>query len=319
MSLSETSLGAYYSRRGADLVAIAEGRKASEQRDALAAELQNALAKQRLSAIECDSLRDERDALRDELTLRDERDSLRDERDALQRERDALQRERDALQRKRDAAQRQTLESGERIAKLDSDVEHLKVTRFEAKRECHSMKTSLSWRLTWPLRILRDKSAAILNQLKRSGNLSLTAQMHISSKDEDAIAAAESAESKADSVKEVTPAVGVTPLTLPVFDTQPIVPSAGQTRSPRGDGRRLICVSHVMPYPATGWQRIPHTPHADLVGPAELGHSARGLPSTQRDVERTPAHARPPGFTRISSSVSVMAGCSTDWPTAARC
>ena len=71
------------------------------------------------------------------------------------------------------------IESGERIAKLDSDVEHLKVTRFEAKRECHSMKTSLSWRLTWPLRVLRDSSTALLDQLKRRGNLSLTAQMQI--------------------------------------------------------------------------------------------------------------------------------------------
>ena len=40
----ETSLGAYYRCRGTDLVAIAAGRKAREERDAIAAELQNALA-----------------------------------------------------------------------------------------------------------------------------------------------------------------------------------------------------------------------------------------------------------------------------------
>ncbi len=199
---SETSLSDYYSWRGTDLVAIACGRKACGQRDEFAAQLQDALAKQRLSAIECDSLRNERDALRDERdalrderdALRDERDALRDERDALRDERDTLRDERNALRNERDALRRQIIQSGERIAKLDSDVEHLKVTRFEAKRECHSIKTSLSWRLTWPLRVLRDASAAFLNQLKRRRNLSLTAQMHVSSTAERAIAAIESTE-----------------------------------------------------------------------------------------------------------------------------
>ena len=69
---------------------------------------------------------------------------------------EVLRHERDALRHECDALRRQAIQSGERIAKLETDVEHLKVTRFEAKRECHSMKTSLSWRLTWPLRLLRD-------------------------------------------------------------------------------------------------------------------------------------------------------------------
>ena len=43
--------------------------------------------------------------------------------------------------------------------------------------------------------------------------------------------------------------VDVMPLTLPFFDPQPITAFTGQTRFSRGDGRRLICVSHVLPYP----------------------------------------------------------------------
>jgi hypothetical protein len=53
----------------------------------------------------------------------------------------------------------------DRIAALEKEVEHLKITRFEAKRECNDMKTSLSWRLTWPLRVLGEKGcSAFLNR-----------------------------------------------------------------------------------------------------------------------------------------------------------
>ena len=103
---TETSLRAYYVRRGTDLVAIMAGRQALNDRDAL--------------ADQCNSLRHECDALR-----------------------------------------QQIVQCGDKIARLEEGAEHLKITRFEAKRECHSMKTSLSWRLTWPLRILRDKAAAL--------------------------------------------------------------------------------------------------------------------------------------------------------------
>ena len=48
------------------------------------------------------------------------------------------------------------MQSAECIRKLKAEIEHLKITRFEAKRENHRIKTSLSWRLTWPLRALRD-------------------------------------------------------------------------------------------------------------------------------------------------------------------
>ena len=68
---------------------------------------------------------------------------------ALAKKQQLFATERDALQ--------------ERIATLEKEVEHLKVTRFQAKRECHSMKTSLSWRLTWPLRVLRGKCSALLD------------------------------------------------------------------------------------------------------------------------------------------------------------
>ena len=58
----------------------------------------------------------------------------------------------------------QSTQSAERVRELKSEIEHLKITRFEAKRECHSIKTSLSWRLTWPLRALRDAGMALLSK-----------------------------------------------------------------------------------------------------------------------------------------------------------
>ena len=100
------------------MVAITAGTQARQQRDVFAAQLEDALARERRSAIE------------------------------------------------RDALRRQIIESGERIAELNADVENLKITRFEAKRECHSIKTSLSWRVTWPLRVLRDEGMAFVNKLR---------------------------------------------------------------------------------------------------------------------------------------------------------
>ena len=55
---------------------------------------------------------------------------------------------------------RQSVQSEETIRKLHAEIEHFKITRFEAKRECHSIKTSLSWRVTWPLRLVRDRLAS---------------------------------------------------------------------------------------------------------------------------------------------------------------
>ena len=60
--------------------------------------------------------------------------------------------------------QNQSTQSAERIRELKAEIEHLKITRFEAKRENYSIKTSLSWRLTWPLRVLRDAGMAFANK-----------------------------------------------------------------------------------------------------------------------------------------------------------
>ena len=59
------------------------------------------------------------------------------------------------------------MQSAERIRELKAEIEHLKITRFEAKRENYSIKTSLSWRLTWPLRVLRDAGMAVINKSQR--------------------------------------------------------------------------------------------------------------------------------------------------------
>ena len=60
--------------------------------------------------------------------------------------------------------QTQATQSAERIRELKAEIEHLKITRFEAKRENYSIKTSLSWRLTWPLRVLRNAGIAFANK-----------------------------------------------------------------------------------------------------------------------------------------------------------
>jgi hypothetical protein len=53
------------------------------------------------------------------------------------------------------------------IRELKAEIEHLKLTRFEAKRESHSIKTSLSWRLTWPLRLLQDAGVDFILKSQR--------------------------------------------------------------------------------------------------------------------------------------------------------
>ena len=61
----------------------------------------------------------------------------------------------------------QASQSAERVRELEERVEHLNLTLREAKRLCCSMSTSLCWRLTWPLRVLRDAGARTLNKLHR--------------------------------------------------------------------------------------------------------------------------------------------------------
>ena len=63
---------------------------------------------------------------------------------------------------------RQSVQSEETIRKLHAEIEHFKITRFEAKRECHSIKTSLSWRITWPLRLVRDRLASAVWRARRA-------------------------------------------------------------------------------------------------------------------------------------------------------
>ena len=61
----------------------------------------------------------------------------------------------------------QSMRSAESIRKLEAEIEHLKITRFEAKRENHRIKTSLSWRLTWPLRVLRDAGVDFVSKSRQ--------------------------------------------------------------------------------------------------------------------------------------------------------
>lgn len=60
----------------------------------------------------------------------------------------------------------QATQSAECIRELKAEIEHLKITRFHAKRENYSIKTSLSWRLTWPLRVLADAGTALVHRLQ---------------------------------------------------------------------------------------------------------------------------------------------------------
>ena len=63
--------------------------------------------------------------------------------------------------------QDQSAQAAECISKLRAEIEHLKITRFEARRENYSIKTSLSWRLTWPLRALRDAGTVVIRRAHR--------------------------------------------------------------------------------------------------------------------------------------------------------
>ena len=60
-----------------------------------------------------------------------------------------------------------------RVNGLEAEIEHLKITRFEAERKYHSITTSLSWRLTWPLRAIRDASMAIFHKTQFGARLLL--------------------------------------------------------------------------------------------------------------------------------------------------
>jgi acyl carrier protein len=53
----------------------------------------------------------------------------------------------------------ETSQSADELHLLQRQVESLNLTLAEARRVSHSMRQSLSWRLTWPLRVVRDAAA----------------------------------------------------------------------------------------------------------------------------------------------------------------
>jgi ubiquinone/menaquinone biosynthesis C-methylase UbiE/glycosyltransferase involved in cell wall biosynthesis len=67
----------------------------------------------------------------------------------------------------------QSSQSAEKIRQIEQQVEHLNITLVEARRLHQSMRSSLSWRLTWPLRALRDAAVAALRNVQRRYNSSL--------------------------------------------------------------------------------------------------------------------------------------------------
>ena len=101
------------------------------------------------------------------------RDSeLAELRDAADRRREELRTEstrqsahfEESLNRLQRELHEQSTESAERIRELKAEIEHLKITRFEAKSENYRIKKSLSWRMTWPLRVLRDAGRAFAHK-----------------------------------------------------------------------------------------------------------------------------------------------------------
>jgi 2-polyprenyl-3-methyl-5-hydroxy-6-metoxy-1,4-benzoquinol methylase len=94
--------------------------------------------------------------------------SIAAERDVLRGERDVLRGERDVLGEEREALRLKTIEYGERIAELDSSLEHLRIIQSVLKCECDSIKTSYSWKLTAPLRLLRNSIVAIVEKAKKA-------------------------------------------------------------------------------------------------------------------------------------------------------
>jgi GT2 family glycosyltransferase/ubiquinone biosynthesis protein Coq4 len=65
----------------------------------------------------------------------------------------------------------QAAQSGEKVRRLEEQVSQLDLTRSEAEHLCHSITTSLSWKLTSPLRVLRDGIARAFKKIKRRDNL----------------------------------------------------------------------------------------------------------------------------------------------------
>ena len=61
-------------------------------------------------------------------------------------------------------------QSADKVRQLQEQGEQLNFALREAKHLCHNMSRSLSWRLTWPLRVIRDVGARTLNKVRRRNN-----------------------------------------------------------------------------------------------------------------------------------------------------
>src|SRR6266404_3488686 len=61
------------------------------------------------------------------------------------------------------------------VRQLEMQVEKLNVAVAETRRLYHGMRTSFSWRLTWPLRVLRDAGVSSIHKIRRRFNLPLSA------------------------------------------------------------------------------------------------------------------------------------------------
>jgi hypothetical protein len=137
---TDMPLSAYYARRGVDLATIAEGRRSRDQKEALASERE---------------------------TLASEKETLSFELGQLQH---TVAVERKALEHNLETLRSQLVRSEEGTRFLEREIDRLKIACSEAQRECQSMRSSLSWKVTWPFRLLRDSSVALLmsNRSKRS-------------------------------------------------------------------------------------------------------------------------------------------------------
>jgi ubiquinone/menaquinone biosynthesis C-methylase UbiE/glycosyltransferase involved in cell wall biosynthesis len=67
----------------------------------------------------------------------------------------------------------QSAQAADKIHLLEEQVARLNLALDEARRLCRSMNGSLSWRLTLPLRVLRDGVVATLKKVRRRDNLPL--------------------------------------------------------------------------------------------------------------------------------------------------
>jgi ubiquinone/menaquinone biosynthesis C-methylase UbiE len=66
----------------------------------------------------------------------------------------------------------QSSQSEDKVRQLEAQVLHLNLALDIATRSARNMRSSFSWKMTWPLRFLRDAGAAILGKMRLAGILS---------------------------------------------------------------------------------------------------------------------------------------------------